>query len=113
MRTRWNIQRATATQAIRSTSAIEGWHMQFARRVNSVRPSVGRLLAAMREQQSRTDRAMLAENATRDVLYARQPHAVPDALAERVRRGYQPDQILEYLLAISVLITRAQRFVDK
>ena len=52
---------------------------------------------------------MLAENATRDVLYSRQPHAVPDALCERVRRGYQLRQILEYLHAVSVLITRAQK----
>ena len=109
IRTRWNVQRATATQSIRSTSAIEGWHMQFARRVNSVRPSVGRLLAALRDQQVMTDRAMLEENATCDVLYSRQPRQIPDALVERVRNGYQPDCILEYLFAVSVLITRAQR----
>ena len=109
IRTRWNVQRATATQSIRSTSAIEGWHMQFARRLNSVHPSVGRLIAALREQQGLTDRAMLAENATNDVLYARQPRTIPDALVKRVRRGYQQEQILEYLFAISVLITRAQR----
>lgn len=76
--------------------------MNFAFWLNLVHPLVSRLLAAMREHQFMADRAMLEKNATIDILYNLQ---IPDALVKCVHNGCQIYCVLEYVFAVSVLIT--------
>lgn len=62
--------------------------MKFAYQVKLLHLIVGQLIAVVGVQQAIKDRAMLANNATQDVLHKRQPHVISEALFVRVRDRY-------------------------
>ena len=104
----WNCIEAVMTDALKTTSALEGWHNAMARRLHRERPVFSRLFTTLQDEEDRVRIATAL--ATSGLPPAKKARTVAnqDRIKSIVSKGYTATTLPRYLERLAMALNRYQ-----
>lgn len=98
----WNCFDRVVDDDLRTTNSVEGWHNSLNKEVSRARPSLGKFINCLKDEQSQIEIFLAQIGEGRDVVpNERLRYADSDARLKNIVAKYDKDHVIQYLRAVA------------